>query len=103
LRRENCVTVTFELFGYFRAMTGKGRLQVELDEANGLTVLKALEVLDKEFKKFKFSIMKNGDLKPGVVVFLKEPSGKTVRAGGSHTLSGDSAPVLVLSNLMEGG
>lgn len=94
--------VRFEFFGYFRAMTGKAEHTIVLEGCPEPTVGDALKAVDRVFNEKSFRIIEDGTLKTGVIVFLKHPSGKTVRATADQRLSENPA-VLVLSNLMGGG
>jgi len=96
------MVVRFQLFGYFKAMTGQDSLSIELDETSGRRVLDALKAVNDTFAGHGFSIMKDGGLKKGILVLSKTPAGKTFRVGDDYPL-GEENPVLLLSNLMGGG
>lgn len=96
------MTVRFEFFGYFRAMTGTAGTTLELDDNRERTVLDVLKAQDAWFKDYGFSVIKDDGLKHGVIVFQKSDTGKTLRVPPEHLLK-DNDVVLVLSNLMGGG
>ncbi len=96
------MVVRFQLFGYFKAMTGQDSISIELEDASDRRVLDALKAVNDRFAGYGFSIMKDGGLKKGILVLLKTPAGKSLPVRDDYPLTGEN-PVLVLSNLMGGG
>ncbi|MBN2050267.1 MAG: MoaD/ThiS family protein [Spirochaetales bacterium] len=94
--------VQFELFGYFRAMAGERNKVLELPKISGIRLSEALHLLDEDFRKKGFSMIKDGELKTGILVFQRSEGGKTTRLDPEDEITGE-APVIILSNLMEGG
>lgn len=67
------------------------------------TVIQALQALEEQYASRSVRLVEGGEVRKGVLVFLKDPGGRTtrvLRAGEQRIAGGQS---IMLSTAMEGG
>ena len=90
-----------EFVGYFKMKTGCDLYETDLP--GNASVLDLIKSAEAEFEKKKLSIISDGNLKPGVLVFSRSEGGGMERINDLTEDLGETGGRVVLANLMGGG
>ncbi len=91
-----------EFVGYFVTKTGKKFFEIDFED-KPVTVRRLLVEAEKAVVDRNFSVMENGELKKGVLLFRRKENGGMERIFKLDTPLNNTGERIVMANLVGGG
>ena len=91
-----------EFVGYFVSVTGRKIIEINYED-NKATVQDLIIEAEKVMIDRKFEVIKDGELKKGVLIFRRKENGGMERIYELDTLLNKVEKKIIMTNLMGGG
>ena len=100
------MTVHVEFLSLFREKTGMGNVDLTVSDTRSsgkIRVGRVLEALEALFSHEHLVLLKGEEIRPGVLIFIRNGFGGLSRASSAQGLLPGRSPGIVLAAAMEGG